>query len=400
MTSDAASIFRKLYETGSAAFKALRNKALSPDSTKILREWGITDAARMIGRTPPTLRNLEDLGKIPKARIISNGKRAERTYNLQEINNLRDYFNTRPSKPKNAKSLVMGFGNFKGGAGKTTTAINAAQFFALKGYRVLFIDCDSQGSATQMFGYIPDEDLSDEDTLLSILTGDTNDINSVIKKTYWDSLDLIPSNLSLYNAELIIPTQISNHAIQTGQQLRFFDRLNSSLESIKTTYDIIMIDCPPSMGMISINALFASDALVIEMPPIIVDFASTNQFFKMVSEVFERLPAKEFSFVRILLTKYNNRKTASNIKDLMRAYFSQYLMPEPMVESEVIYKAVAEMQTLYEFNTLLTDRKTYERVIQRANEINEELEKLIKLSWEKMLSNKEIPELEAETIYG
>lgn len=394
MNRDASTIFKKLFETGSTAFKSLRNIALSPDSTKILREWGITEAARMVGRTPQTLRNLEDLEKIPKARVVANGKRKERTFNLQEINQLREYFGTRLSKPHGTKSMVLGFGNFKGGAGKTTTAINTAQYFALHGYRVLFIDCDSQGSATQMFGYIPDEDLSEEDTLLNVLTGDNKNLSGVIKKTYWDSLDLIPANLSLYNAELIIPTQISNHSIQTGSQLPFYDRLNESLESVKSHYDVIIIDCPPSMGMISINAIFASDALIIEMPPVIVDFASTIQFFKMVSEILERLPEKKYSFVRILLTKYNNRKTANNIKELMRSFFGQYLMPEPMVESEVIYRAVSEMQTLYELDASLVNKKTYDRAIQKANEINEELERLVKLSWEKMQSKKEVPELE------
>ena len=175
----------------------------------------------MIGRSSQTLRNLEETGKIPKARTIDKGRKLERVYNLKEINYLRDFFETRPHKPKNAEPAILGFANFKGGAGKTTTAINTAQYFAKKGYKILFIDSDSQGSATGMFGYIPDRDFDENDTILNLLTDASYDLHKVIKQTYWDGLDLIPANLSLYNAELMIPIQIAEHSAKVGKPLPF-----------------------------------------------------------------------------------------------------------------------------------------------------------------------------------
>ena len=99
------------------------------------------------------------------------------------------------------------FGAVGGGVWKTTTAINAAHYFALKGYKVLFIDADSQGSGTQCFGYIPDNDIDDDSTLLPYLLGEITSLKPAIRSTYWDGLDLIPANLALYNAEFELPVK-------------------------------------------------------------------------------------------------------------------------------------------------------------------------------------------------
>lgn len=383
MNNTAQEVFRHLFELGSKAFKLTRDEAIAPEKTKKLKDWGITEAALMIGRSTQTLRTMEEAEKIPKARQVLKGKRYERIYNLKEINFLREHFGTRPSKPKDVEAAIIGFVNFKGGAGKTTSAIGSAQYFAKQGYKVLLIDCDSQGSSTQMFGYIPDEDLEDKETILNILTGETEDLTTLIKKTYWDGLDLIPANLSLYNAELIIPTQIADYQKLTGKQLNFYNRLNKSLKDVTKNYDIVILDCPPSLGMLSINAIFAATALIITMPPVIIDFASTIQFFKMVSEVMERLPTKIYSFVRILLTKYNGRSSANQLKDLMKAFFGQFKLTENMIESEAISKAATNMQTLYEIDGFISDKRTYERAIQQADRVNEEIHSLIQSMWEK-----------------
>ena len=384
MDKSANQVFKSLFEAGAKAFKNLRNTAIAPETQKILKDYSISDVAEMVGRTSQTLRNLEEVGRIPQARLAQKGKRSERVYNLREINQLRSFFNTRPKKPTNSPPAILGFINFKGGAGKTTSAVCCAQYFAQKGYRVLFIDCDSQGSATQMFGHIPDEDFSENDTILNLLIGQSHNIREVIRKTYWDSLDLIPANLTLYNAELIIPTQIAEYAAKTGKQLAFYNQLNLHLKQIYEDYDIIILDCPPSMGMISINAIYATNALLVEMPPVIVDFSSTIQFFKMVYEVMERLPTKNYGFIRILVTKYNGRINAMQLKELLHAYCGEDVMSNSMMQSEAISKASSNMQTLYEIDKFDGDRKTFDRALQSANLVNEEIENLVKLMWEQV----------------
>ena len=108
----ANAILQELYAKGSQSLEVFRKNAVSPNDVKTLKEWGISDAAEMIGRTPQTIRNLEEAGKIKASRKKENGKRIERIYSLQEINGLRELFKSRPSKPSGAKPVTLGVVNF------------------------------------------------------------------------------------------------------------------------------------------------------------------------------------------------------------------------------------------------------------------------------------------------
>ena len=154
------------------------------------------------------------------------------------------------------------------------------------------------------------------------------------------------------------------------------------------------------MGMISINAIYAATSLVIEMPPVIVDFASTIQFFKMVSEVLERLPPKTYSFVRLMITKHNGRANAQELVELLRKFYGPYIMSNFMIESEAISKAASNMQTLYEIDKFIGDKRTYERALQYADMVNGELENLVTSTWSKPIFLKDSNSLHGEIANG
>lgn len=382
----ATKAFKYLYTKLSQGYAYLNKLALSPENTKQLRTWGITEAAEMVGRSAQTLRNLEDQDKITKPIILSKAKREDRRYTLKHINELRDHFGTRPNKPENFPPAILCFVNFKGGAGKTTTAVNCSQYFALKGYRVLLIDCDSQGSATHMFGFNPDEVFDENQTILNILTDENKDISNYVVKTYWDGLDLVPANLSLYNAELALPSKIADEATK-GIVYPFWNLLNNALKPVYDNYDIVLLDCPPSMGMITINALWAANMLGIGMPPVTVDFASTTQFTKMVYEVLERLPEKNYEFIKVFTTKNNTRNAADGVNKLLKKYIPEFFMVNSMIETEAIRTAASNLQTLYEMDKGLTDKKTYERAINCANALYQEFENSILEYWNNQSSS-------------
>ncbi len=380
----ASQLFKQLYENAARSLSMFQETALTPHSKKELKEWGITDAASMIKRSPQQIRTLEEQNKIPKARTVMKGKREERVYSLQEINRLRDYFGTRKSKPSSAPPAIISVVNFKGGATKSTTAINLSQYFSLKGYKVLLIDGDSQGSSTQMFGYIPDKDVKPSQTLLNILIGKSSDINELITPTHWDGIDIIRSNLSLFNAELIIPAQVADYSSKTGNQLLFYTRLHLALEKIQNNYDMIIFDAPPSLGMVTMNILYASNCVLIPMPPYVVDYASTVQFLNMVYETFERLPNLSYSFVRILLSRYKNASIpAKEIEDLARQFLGQHVMSNYMIESEAVSKAASNLKTIYEAEPHRNEQRTYSRAIEYFDRVGNELETLIKIMWDR-----------------
>lgn len=376
-------LFKELFDASAHALNSIRKRSIQPEKRKKLKDFGITEAAQLIGRTTQTLRNLEENKKIPPARIIKKGSREDRTYSLAEINKIRKIVGTKPQKPDEESPAIIGFANFKGGVGKSTTSVHAAQYFAKKGYRTLFVDLDSQASSTHTFGYIPDQDLGEDDTALNVLINEEIDIHKIIKNTYWDGLDIIPANLSLYNAELIMPTQIWKYQTENKKILDFYNRLNRALQKVYMDYDIIIFDLPPSMGMISINALYASNALIITIPPESLDFSSTSQFCKQCYEILEKIPAKHHKFIKFLITKFDNSKNAKEMRELYHAIWPKNVMSNMMVESHAISQAAANVQTLYEIelSNIPGSRKTYERALFYIDEVNQEIESLIHMMW-------------------
>lgn len=377
--SQANNIFEQFEKNGSKALNVFRRRAFNPDTEKTLRTWGINEASEMVGRSRKTIFDLEKENKLPAPVIDPVTKR--RVYSLKHINFLRTYFGTKPSRPKGTDPVVIAVTNFKGGVWKTTSSINAAHTFALKGYRVLFIDADSQGSGTQCFGYIPDTDIGDDQTLLPYLLGEINSLRSIIRPTHWDGLDLIPANLALYGAEFELPVKNTN-ALAQGKQFYFYDILRQGIESIKDDYDIIIIDCPPSMGMISINAIYAATSLLIPIPPSMLDFSSTVQFFGMLKDVLMRLPEKEYSFIRLLITKHEGSEKTKDLVATIRQLYGTYVQTHTMPNSEAIKKIGLDMLSIYEVEKYVGSKKTLDRIRQAADLVNNELEDLIQRSWE------------------
>ena len=373
----ATNAFATLEKNGSEGMKIIKNRAVSPNLEKTLRTWGQSDVIDMVGRSRKSISDLENEGKLPVAERNPNNN--WKVYSLENINKIRDYFKTRPIRPHGSKAAKIVVANFKGGVSKTTTTVLLAQFFAMKGYRVCLVDCDSQGSATQSFGYIPDDDIDPDNTLLPYFKGEKESLEYAIKDTYWDGLDLIPSNLALYNIELLLP---ANRA-RLGNSYSIHDILSNGIKTIEKNYDIILFDCPPSMGMISTNALFAGDSVVVPSPPSMLDFSSTVQFFGMANDVFNKLPEKNYNFLKLLITKYEKKENANNIVAVSRQLFGDYVLNAVMPMSEAIQKASTNMQTIYEIDKYEGAKKTLDRIKLSVDEVCLEVEELIIKAWSK-----------------
>ena len=143
---------------------------------------------------------------------------------------------------------IVSIANQKGGVGKTTTSINLSTILAKKGKKVLMIDADPQGNASSGIG------VDREDIELSVYDVLINDVqmNNVVKKTNIKNLSICPSNINLAGAEVELVSMMSRE-----------HRLKEKLDVIRDDYDFIIIDCPPSLGLITLNAFTASDSVLI-----------------------------------------------------------------------------------------------------------------------------------------
>lgn len=371
-------LFNKFVIAGKKIIEALHEDALGENTEKSLRKWNLSDVADLVGRTPHTIVKNIKSGKLKKPQSTSN---IQKIYSINYINSARELFNTRVSKPQGSDAKIIAFTNFKGGVAKTTSAVHASHYFAKAGYKVLLIDADSQASATSSFGFAPDHHFSPNETLLPLFTKDDYPIKKLIKKTYWDSLDLIPANLSLYNVELEIPIAGEKSRLK-GHSFQFHNILLEKINTIRNQYDIIIIDCPPSMSILNTNALFAADGLIIPCPPELPDVASMFQFFGMIKDTLKRYPEKEYAFVRILMTKVDGSNMSTLVTKALRSVYGNHILHSEMLNTQVIKRARAEMQSVYEIDSYKGSKKTLDRALQIIDSVNKEIECLIRNSWE------------------
>ena len=356
----------------------LRATVFAPGVEKIVDfRFAIGKVAEMVGRTPEAIRGAEAEGRLPTPRMAENGRREG--YSLAEVNHIRDVFGTRPRRGEGDPPIVLAVQNFKGGVGKSTLTCHIAQYLALKGYRVAIIDCDSQASSTTVFGFNPDIDIDDDHTLLPFFRhGDEPNLDYAIRPTSWPGIDLIPANLGLYQAEYEAAARMKGSP-------EVLDRLRLGIEGMAERYDVVLLDPPPALGMISLAVLRAANALLIPTPPSTVDFASTAHFLRMIVETLDVLDhyglgKRGYEFLRVIATKVDENKSAhTQIREMMAAVFGADMLATSLLDSAEIDNANVQLRTVYEVSG--AGSRTHERCRNNLDRLNGEVELLIRKAW-------------------
>ena len=352
----------------------------SPNKKKDLkRRWNLKETGELIGRSGSTI--LKSQNSLIEKGLLDPLDKHDTTnrntgYTLKQINQLRAHFGTLPWRdPKTDDCLVLAIQSFKGGVGKSVTSLCLAQFLATQGYRVLFIDMDSQASSTSSFGVIPDKDISPEHTLLPYFNGIQDNIDYCIVSTYWEGLDLIPSNLSLYELEL----KVSKDMLKMSKvdKKSMFDDLLSGINGVKQNYDIVVIDSPPALGVTSLNILCAADALIVPTPPALYEFSSTVQYFRMIENVLQGVsPDKHYKFIKILATDvYPNQTNHREFLPILEDVFGKHMMKSYFFHTSEIGNAAIDFQTALEV------RRPQKRALGIINSVCQEIEMEIWKTW-------------------
>ncbi|QUS37217.1 AAA family ATPase [Falsirhodobacter algicola] len=372
----------QLTHRASTVIERLRERVFAPGNQKQLDlRFNVRTAAEMVGRTEKAIRDAEGDGRLPEPDKDPDTQR-RRGYTLSQVNQMREVFGTLPHRDPEDSALVLAVQNFKGGVGKSTVVCHLAQYFALRGYRVCVIDCDSQASTTAMFGMNPDVDVDeDEDTLYPFLRhGGPKSLHYALRATYWPGIALIPANLGLYDAEYEFAARMAR------EPAFILDRLREGVESIADQFDIVLLDPPPALGMLSLSVLRAANALLIPAPPNNIDFASTAHFLKMMeatlSELAQHGGARDYAFVKILASKMNDQKSAHMaIKRMMDAVFPQDMLQATLKDSAEIDNATANLSTVYELTGAATRTETHRRCRAYLDAVGREVELLARKTW-------------------
>ena len=251
---------------------------------------------------------------------------------------------------------IVSIANQKGGVGKTTTSINLSTILAKKGKKVLMIDADPQGNASSGVGVDREEiELSTYDILINEST-----FENVVKKTNIKNLDLCPSNINLAGAEVELVSVISRE-----------HRLKEKLETVKDNYDFIIIDCPPSLGLITLNAFTASDSVLIPVQCEYYALEGLGQLLNTINLVKKHLN-KDIEIEGALLTMYDIRTNLSNqvVKEVKK-YFNDKVYKNVIPRNVKLSEAPSYGMPISMYDPRSKGAKSYEKFVREFLKNNE-----------------------------
>lgn len=254
---------------------------------------------------------------------------------------------------------IISVANQKGGVGKTTTTVNLSTILAKKGKKVLLIDADPQGNATSGLGIEKEVEFSTYD----ILVNDT-EMKQALQKTMIKNLLLCPSNMNLAGAEVELVSMMSRE-----------QRLKEKLEEIKDSFDYIFIDCPPSLGLITLNAFTASDSVLIPVQCEYFALEGLGQLLNTVNLVKKHLN-KTIMIEGALLTMYDIRTNLSNqvVKEVKK-YFNDKVYKTVIPRNVKLSEAPSYGMPISVYDPRSKGAKSYDKFVKEFLKINESEQK-------------------------
>ena len=369
----------------------LRFEKFPPNARKTLRQFSMAEVAHYLGVSPNNLKRLHLEGKGPVPATSTGGRRF---YTAEQMMELRFYLDRTgkaeakkyvPHRKPGDKLQVIAVVNFKGGSGKTPTAAHLAQHLALTGHRVLAVDLDPQASLSALHGFQPELDRNP--SLYDTIRYDDQrkPLADIIQQTNFPGLDIIPANLELQEYEYDTPLAMQ----QSSEGKRFFTRMGKALADVDDRYDVVIIDCPPQLGYLTLTALTAATSVLITVHPQMLDLMSMSQFLLMLGNITRTIKKAgadvKMDWLRYLITRYEPGDVPQvQMLGFMQSMLAEEILTTPMVKTTAISDAGLTKQTLYEVDRANFTRETYDRAIDCLDAVNFEIQGLIHKAWGRM----------------
>lgn len=376
-----ASRLLDLATNSAEVLKTIRRTVLQPSNAKATPTLSTGRLAELCGLSVEQVSYRSSKGDLPSGRA---GTGERRKWTVEEAAVWARAYRVDSQRPAGARAVTLSTGNFKGGVAKSTTAMTLAQGLALRGHRCLAVDTDPQGSLTSFFGMLPETDIDPDDTLLPLFAGLQGSAEYAVRKTYWPGIDLIPAAPMLYNAEMVLPSRQMQG--EFGDAGAFYDVLRVGLEPLRDKYDVIIIDTSPSLGFCVMNAFVASDGLIIPMPPNMLDFASSTQFWSLFADLMSNLGqlgrAPEYDFIHILLTKVDaDDENAPIVTQWIQSTYGEHVLPVEIPKTMVATRSSLEFGTVFDMN------RSFKHASGAYNRVIDLIERSIMAAWQNQLAD-------------
>lgn len=359
----------------------VRESMLAPHPRKSSPVYTTSQVAALCRVDKTRINYLSTRGDLPAGTTSGSGKSKE--FTLVEARQYIQAIGPFTKRPPGSKGKKIAIGNFKGGVSKTTTTMTLAQGLTLFGRRVLLIDLDPQASLTALNGILADSEVEEAQTVLPLIYGEKPDLRYAVQETYWDGIGLIPASAALFSAEFYLPFKQSQN-----KAFRFWNLLNEGLEPLLDDWDVILIDTPPALSYLTINAFMATDGLIVPTPPSALDYASSTQFWSLFSDLSTSMRNivpdldKSFDFINILLAKVDQSQAATPIvRDWIQKTYEGMVLPVEIPTTTVTQSASAEFGTVYDISRYEGSLRTYQRAREAYDRFAELIDQQLVALW-------------------
>ena len=367
-----------------AAIREHLLSAFAPDSTKTLREFSAPEAAELLGVSGQFMRKVHSEGTVPEPRENRGGRRYYTAREIWDARQILEKTSRRagkyvPSRVEGERLQVWQLMNFKGGSSKSTTTIHLAHYFALRGYRVLAVDLDPQGSLTSMCGISPEIEFDGLTVYDAVRYDEPVPMSDVVIPTYFPGLSLAPSRLLLSEFE-------TESAVHSNPDQPFFTRIRNAISQVENDFDIVLMDSPPQLGFLTIAGMAAASSLIVPLTPSMLDVSSTAQFLELAGaymEVIEDAGASlQYDHFKFLVTRDEPTDVPSQqLTSFMRALFQDRVMSATALKSTAISDATMLKQSIYEVVRAEMTRSTYDRAKASMDAVGHEVERMVHEAW-------------------
>lgn len=361
-----------------AMMSHIRAAMLRPEAKKSAPTLTAAELCSIAGIEKSSLNYRLKRDDLPEGELVGN----RREWAMAEAREVVSALRSDHMRPAGAIAVTITVSNFKGGVAKTTSAVTLAQGLAMRGHKVLVVDLDPQGSATTLFGVLPDAEVEAEHTAMPMFAGEHEDLRYAVRSTYWPGIDLVCAAPLLFGAEFALPAR------QTRDPgFEFWLTLDRGLDALREQYDVIVIDTPPALSYVTINALMAADGVLMPLPPSALDFASSAQFWDLFSDLCNELVRsrgrdKVFEFIDVLLSRVEASDAASGVvRQWVIEGYGEKVLPIEIPKTSVTATAAAEFGTVYDLPRGSMHSKTLGRARDAYDRMCELIEQQIEAVW-------------------
>jgi len=368
-----------LANTAADVLAQVRDAMIEPHPRKVAPTFSSAAIADLCNVNKTQIKYLTQKHDLPAGQKQDGSKAKE--YSLQDAITWVNAIAKRPSRPNGTEGKVISVCNYKGGVAKTSTTVALAQALTLRGLSVLVVDCDGQGTATQLLGISPEQDVEIEQTIMPYIHGDMPDLHYAVQATYWQNLSIIPASSGLLAAEFAIPAKAMS---QRG--FRFWEMLKAGLQPLRQDFDLILIDTSPSLSHLTVNAMIAADGLLMPCPPDALDFASSVQFWGIFSELVEGLPdakSKRYDFISIIYTKVQANEISRLVKTWMKQAYGGHINGIEIPDSTAARTASAQLKTIYDLSKPDGSAEAYRRYKDPLDRLADYVLDQLAIAWSK-----------------